>query len=265
MGEIVGEVDLTIVLLYTFWGFFFYLVYYLQKESRREGYPLESDETGRIEEAGVIFMPDPKTYLMPHGHGEVEKPDGKREERPLNLKPLRVWSGAPKEPTGNPMLDGVGPAAYAERADVPDLTAEGHVKIVPLRTAPDFALSAKSKSPIGYAAMGCDGAVGGTVTDLWVDLSERIIRFYEVQLEGDPEARVLVPMHFGIVRRWRGAQRRLYVHAITGPQFADVPRTKSDSEITLLEEDKIFGYFGGGLMYATEKRRKPSNVLLRYD
>lgn len=263
MGEIVGAVDLTTVLLYTFWAFFFYLVYYLQKESRREGYPLESDETGKIENTGVVFMPDPKTYLMPHGHGEVVKPDGKREERPLHLKRLRVWGGAPNEPTGNPMLDGVGPAAYAERADVPDLTAEGHVKIVPLRIVPGFFLAAKDVSPVGLKVMGCDGEVGGTVSDVWVDLAERIIRFYEVQLPGDEDDRVLVPMHFGVFKGWRD-KKRLYVHAITGAQFADVPRTKSPSQVTLLEEDKLFGYFGGGLMYATEKRRQPTNVLLRY-
>ena len=48
------------------------------------------------------------------------------------------WPGAPLEPTGNPMLDGVGPAAYALRADTPDLTFEAaSTEIVPLRVAAD--------------------------------------------------------------------------------------------------------------------------------
>ena len=47
----------------------------------------------------------------------------------------RPWPGAPLEPTGDPMLDGVGPGAYAMRADTPDLTLDGLPKIVPLRIA----------------------------------------------------------------------------------------------------------------------------------
>ncbi|MEM9223995.1 MAG: photosynthetic reaction center subunit H, partial [Pseudomonadota bacterium] len=133
MGEIVGELDTTTVLLYAFWAFFGYLCFYLQKESRREGYPLETDEWGKVKKTGVIFMPDPKTFRLPHGHGTVQKPDGIRETRELKLRALEPTSGTPYEPTGNPMLDGIGPGAYAERADVPDVTLEGEVKIVPLR------------------------------------------------------------------------------------------------------------------------------------
>ena len=33
--------------------------------------------------------------------------------------------GSPYIPTGNPLVDAVGPASYADRADVPDLTAHG--------------------------------------------------------------------------------------------------------------------------------------------
>ena len=42
------------------------------------------------------------------------------------------------------MRDGVGPAAYAERADTPDLTVDGAPKIVPLRVAPDFTRRARA-------------------------------------------------------------------------------------------------------------------------
>ena len=42
--------------------------------------------------------------------------------------------GAPFSPTGNPMTDGVGAAAWAERRDTPELDGHGKPKIVPMRT-----------------------------------------------------------------------------------------------------------------------------------
>ena len=255
IGAITAEIDLSQVLLYAFWLFFAYLIFYLQKETRREGYPLEADETGRIEDAGVIFMPEPKTFRLPHGHGEVQKPDGKRETRELKLRPMFVWGGAPKEPTGNPMLDGVGPAAYAERADIPDVTFEGKIKIVPLRVAEGFEVSVYDANPVGMDVIGCDKKVGGTITDCWVDKSEHLIRYFEVAPTGAPEGhRVLLPVPFAVVRR---RANHVYVHAITGAQFADVPKTKEPEQVTLLEEEKICGYYGGGLLYATPERQEP--------
>ncbi|MFZ9893763.1 MAG: hypothetical protein ACO3EL_00865 [Burkholderiaceae bacterium] len=47
------------------------------------------------------------------------------------------------------------------------------------------------------------------------------------------------------------------VHAILGSQFAEVPTTKRSDQVTLLEEDKIAGYFGGGRLYATPDRQEP--------
>ena len=44
-------------------------------------------------------------------------------------------------------LAGIGPGAYAERADTVDLTVEDHVKIVPLRLAPTFAPMADGPDP----------------------------------------------------------------------------------------------------------------------
>ncbi len=256
IGAITAEIDFTQVLLYAFWLFFAYLIFYLQKESRREGYPLEADETGKLEDPGFVYMPQPKTFRLPHGHGEVQKPDGKRETRELKLRPLQVWGGAPKEPTGdNPLLDGVGPGAYAERADHPDVTFEGKVKIVPIRIAEGFGLSANDPDPIGMDVVGCDNKVGGKITDAWVDKSEHLLRYYEVAPTGAKDGdRVLLPVPFAVVR---GRRRQIYVHAITGAQFADVPRTKQPEQVTLLEEEKICGYYGAGLLYATPQRTEP--------
>ena len=133
-GAITPYIDVAQVTLYAFWVFFAGLIYYLLRENKREGYPLESDRSGSIDVQGWPAVPEPKTYRLQHG-GTVSAPSGKRSAQPLAAEPTGSWGGAPLVPTGNPMLDGVGPGAWADRADVPDMDFEGHVKIVPLRLA----------------------------------------------------------------------------------------------------------------------------------
>jgi hypothetical protein len=88
----------------------------------------------------------------------------------------------PIEPTGNKLLSGVGPAAWAERADRPDLTIHGEPKIVPMRTAPEFFVEPRDPDPRRYDVVGCDGAVAGSVAELWVDKSEPQVRYLECSL-----------------------------------------------------------------------------------
>ena len=49
----------------------------------------------------------------------------------------------------------------------------------------------------------------------------------------------------------------VHVHALLASQFADVPKTKSAEQITLLEEEKITAYYGAGTLYATPDRQEP--------
>ena len=56
--------------------------------------------------------------------------------------PADGYNGSPVVPTGDPMIDGVGPAAWAEdRADHPDRTYHGEPKIVPMRVATGFSIA----------------------------------------------------------------------------------------------------------------------------
>lgn len=175
----------------------------------------------------------------------------------LKAVPVDHWNGSPLVPTGDPMVDAVGPAAYADRADVPDLTAHGEAKIIPMRVAPSFSIAAGDPDPRGLPVKACDGQVAGTIADLWVDRSEPQIRYYEVKLAGSgahrllPAALVQWP-HFGL---W--GNDHVIVKAITAAQFANVPTTKRDDRITLLEEDKIMAYYAGGQLYATPDRAEP--------
>ncbi|MBU6437489.1 MAG: photosynthetic reaction center subunit H, partial [Betaproteobacteria bacterium] len=47
-GAITGYIDVAQLVLYAFWVFFAGLIYYLHRENKREGYPLESDRSAHI-------------------------------------------------------------------------------------------------------------------------------------------------------------------------------------------------------------------------
>jgi len=255
--------DVAQVTLYVFWIFFACLIYYLRREDKREGYPLDSTALGGGVVHGFPRMPDPKTYLLRDGH-TATLPNHKNDRRDVALAPVAPWPGAPLEPTGNPMLDGVGPGSYADREDVPELNMDNVPCIVPLRLAEGTYLESRDPDPRGMKVMGADSEVGGVVTDVWVDRAEALIRYLEVEIAtavpGDAGSgplaakRVLLPLPFAKIDGRRG---RVWVNAILGSQFADVPATKSLDQVTKLEEDCIVGYYGAGTLYATPARQEP--------
>lgn len=246
--------DLAQVTLYVFWIFFACLIFYLRREDKREGYPLDSDARGGGIVHGFPRMPAPKSYLLRDGH-VATLPNHKNDRRDVALAPVAPWPGAPLEPTGNPMLDGVGPGSYANREDVPELTMENIPCIVPLRLAEGTYLESRDPDPRGMKVMGADSETGGVVTDVWVDRAEALIRYLEVEVTTPTGAkRVLLPVPFSNID---GRRRRVWVDAILGSQFADVPATKSLDQVTKLEEDRIVGYYGAGTLYATPARQEP--------
>lgn len=251
-GEIMGYIDVAQVVLYAFWIFFAGLIFYLRREDRREGFPLEDDVTGRQENNGIIFVPAPKTFALPHG-GTATAPNFKSDnKRPIKAVPVAPWSGAPLEPTGDPMVDGVGPGSWCERAEAPDRTIEGEPRIVPLRSASAFYVDEGDADPRGMKVVGADGKSGGTVVDLWVDRSETMIRYLEVEVPGQPQPRrVLLPMTFASIN---GRKRTVTVDAVLGSHFAKAPGIANPSQVTLREEDRICGFYGGGTLYATAQR-----------
>ncbi len=253
-GAITSYIDVAQLTLYAFWFFFAGLVYYLRREDKREGYPLESDRSGRVRVQGFPAIPAPKTFLLAHG-GSVSAPSGKADTRQIRATPVGPWPGAPLEPTGNPMLDGVGPAAYAERANTPDLTLEGRPKIVPLRVARDFEIEPRDPDPRGMEVVAADRRVAGTVADVWVDQSEALIRYLEVNVSTPAgPRRVLLPLNF---TRIDGGRREVKVSSIHARHFADVPALQSPDQVTLLEEDRITAYYASGHLYAEPSRMGP--------
>ena len=75
----------------------------------------------------------------------------------------------------------------------------------------------------------------------------------EVELEGGGRT-VLLPWNFA---RIHGGARVVTVQAVHAKHFANVPALRNPEQITLLEEDKICGYYGGGVLYAHPSRLEP--------
>jgi len=275
---IMDHFDLALISLYVFWLFFAALLFYLRREDRREGYPLELDTPGTYKNHGFMWIPPAKTFHLANGETR-QAPDYKADQRAIAGQPVEPWPGAPIEPTGeNPMLDGIGPAAYAERADVPDHTWHGEVKLRPLRVLTDFHVVEGDPDPRGYEVTGSDGEVGGKVVDLWVDQAEALIRYIEVEVpnaaaasaiastqaagEEDgaaakaapPTRRALLPMTLATVNR---AKQRIEVSCVLGEQFQHAPSTRASDQVTLLEEEKIQAFFGSGYLFSRPRNRNP--------
>jgi len=253
-GAFTGYIDVAQILLYIFWIFFAGLIFYLRREDKREGYPLESDQSDRDQRIliqGFPAMPEPKTFLLPHG-GSVQVPRDNGDRRKLAIEPTSRYPGSPYRPTGDGMGDGVGPASWAERAETPDLTIDGAPKIVPLRVATDYLVDRRDPDPRGMSVYGADGVSGGTVREIWVDRSEPQVRYLEVTVSGGRH--VLLPIYMAKVDRRLG---KVQVNSIMGSQFAGVPAHANPDQVTLAEEDRISAYYAGGLLYAEPSRAEP--------
>lgn len=248
-----GDFDLASLAIWGFWLFFALLVYYLQTENMREGYPLEDDTGMAKPKAGLFSLPKDKTFHLSHDRGEVTVPSGQRKDRDdLALARTSASPGSPYVPTGDPMIDGVGPAAWANRRDVPELDGHGHDKIRPMSSLDDFHVSA-GRDPRGKAVVAGDGEVVGRITDMWIDVPEALVRFLTVDLNPEGTGKIrLIPINVAKI-----GDDRVTVRSIYSTQFESVPQIKGSDSITLLEEEKIMAWYAGGRLYADPKRTDP--------
>ncbi len=264
IGSLTQYVDVAQLALYAFWIFFFGLVIYLRREDKREGYPLESDRTERAPRVRVVGFPPPpppKTFRMPHGEAQRQAPHTEAGDGTGALPGTTMFPfpGEPLRPSGDPMRESLGPASYPQRDDEPDLRLEGDPKVVPMRVATEFSVTAGDPDPRGMDVVGADGVHAGRVSDLWVDRAEPRILYFEVELKGQADdigeaRRVLLPVGFAKIHAGRG---RIRVVSIRSDQFAHVPATQSPDRITRREEDRISAYFGSGHLYAEPSRQEP--------
>ncbi len=247
-----GSIDIAQIVLYAFWLFFAGLIFYLHRENKREGYPLETERPAgsRLTVRGFPEVPGTKTYLN-HDGQTFTVPSTRNDRADAPVAPSAQWPGSPFLPIGDPMLDGVGPASYADRADLPEVGINGNRIMLPLRLALHHSLAKEGPQPIGMTVLGTDGAVAGKVVDAWIDEAESIVRYLEVDIGART---VLLPMAMCRVRTRANVVK---VASITAAQFAGVPALRQPDQVTKLEEDKISGYFAGGHLYATPQRMGP--------
>jgi len=251
-GAITQHIDVAQAVLYAFFLFFAGLIIYLRVEDRREGYPLECEATGKKGDRNSLFIPKPKIFRRADGR-TILAPAFDEDTRPINAVKAAPFPGAPLEPTGDPLLAGVGPGAYALRSDETEKTHDGRDLLAPLRVATNFAVASEGPNPIGFAVLGADKIRGGVVTDVWVDRSESLLRYYEVSPK-DGGAPFLLPANFANVD---GRSEVVRVEAVLGEQFAKTPKTRHPDKVTLLEEEKITAFYGAGTLYATAQRAEP--------
>lgn len=250
---LIEHYDLAFIALYAFWLCFALLILYLRNEDRREGFPLVHETMQGLK---VVFPKGgtrPKTWLTPHG---LHTPGNQEPDMTGKLVASRGTPGSPYLAAGNPLQDGVGTAAYALRADVPDMTFDEQLpKIVPLRLAPEYHVAEEDFDPRGWPMLAADGQVVGTIADLWVDRSDVILRYVDVAVPVAGGTRqVIIPI--GLVN-FDERRRRALTSSVTGEQFREAPAIANAEQITLREEDRVSAYFAGGYLYATPNRAEP--------
>jgi photosynthetic reaction center H subunit len=86
-------------------------------------------------------------------------------------------------------------------------------------------------------------------------MAEYLMRYMEVEVPVAGGSRmVMLPTNFSTMDVER---KRIHVKSIFAGQFAAVPGLRDPDVVTLLEEDKIMGYYGGGTLYADRRRQEP--------
>ena len=90
-----GNFDLASLSIWLFWIFFALLIFYIQRENMREGYPLENDDGSEAANQGPFPLPDAKTFELPHSRGEVTVPNANGEGRSVAVEQTSVANGYP--------------------------------------------------------------------------------------------------------------------------------------------------------------------------
>lgn len=254
---IVGGLDVAELVFYIFFLFFLGLVIYLRREDRREGYPLEEEDTGLLLAGeSAVQRANPKAFLLPGGRSVSPELDRRREPVAIPGTQRAPWSGSPLDPVGNPLTAGVGPGAFVStREDAPERDRHGNPRILPIGLASGFRILEGEPDPRGWPVYGSDGLSAGTVSDVWVDTGDHLVRYLAVDVDGDGDARsVLMPITQCSVKRGEGV---VVCDSLPASDFAGAPRTASPTQVTKLEEDRITAYFGAGYLYGTPDGAEP--------
>lgn len=242
LGAITADIDVPQLVLGAFFLFFFGLIYHLRQEDKREGYPAIDTETAR-ERPGFPPLPAAKTFHLLNG-GTVTTPRIDPPE-PLAARPLHWAPGSPITATGDPLLEGIGPAAFVLRREEPLIYGENHIQVLPMRAIRGWEVFEGATDPRGMDVVSADDVVVGRISDLWVDRSVKIMRYLEVDLMAGSR-RALIPIYYADIKKRR---RRIRVKALRAKQFENVPSLREPERITAREEDRVNAYYAGAAFY----------------
>jgi photosynthetic reaction center H subunit len=244
IGAITDHLDFAQVLVVVFFIFFVGLILHLRQEDKREGYPLK-DPAGGPDEVGFPDLPTAKIFRLQEG-GEVAAPHPDPQRR-LAARRLHPDPGSPLVPTGDPLADGVGPAAWALRKPSPMIFSPGVPQMAPLRLLEGFSILPRDPDPRGMIVVASDGVQVGVVEDVWFDRGVKIVRYLEIALdENARQERVLAPIYDCDIK---ARSRRVKISAAPAARFADAPRLSDPNQITAREEDQVSAFFAGAEFY----------------
>ncbi len=253
-GQISNQLDIPTLAFWVFALFFLGLVAWLQRESKREGYPLRASPfTTELIEG---FPPQPvgtRTYILNEG-GTTEAPHH-YAQAPVSARPLYQFDGTPFYPLGNPLLAGIGPGSWVMKKDEIALTERGDKLLEPLRVMEGWSIQREDADPRGMAVFDWRWNHVGQVADVWIDRGIKIIRMLEVEVHDSIRVgRVLVPVLHTEIRE---KSRRVRVTSLWAHQFADVPMPASADEITGPEEERLNAYYSAGFFYRADPMTFP--------
>ena len=257
-GAITQQIDVAQLAVIIFFLFFLGLVFYLRREDKREGYPLDEPRP-RLHRTPLVGFPErppAKTLYLMEG-GTTELPHYFAPP-PVEGRYTDSFGGASIEPVGNPLLSGLGPATWVMRVDEPLRLADGELQVIPMRGRDEWHVREGEADPRGMAVFDARWQPVGTVVDFWVDRSAKFLRYLEVQL-GDrakSDRRVLLPIFYADIKL---KAREIRVPALRSWQFAEIPALAKPDIITSREEDQVNAYYAGGLFHgATAAMRAQS-------
>lgn len=243
-GALTGHLDAVQILVALFFLFFAGLIFYLRREDKREGYPLWDVSPQNVPIEGFPAMPPTKVYLLMEG-GTTTMPH-RFAPSATRAIPAEGYFGAPLIPIGDAMLAEVGPGAYPMRKTTP-LMDSGHPQVQPMRVAHGWDVAKGDADPRGMKVFDGGKTEVGTVVDLWVDRGVKILRYLEVELNGDVQSpRILVPIFRTDVREKR---RIVIIQTMLAGHVRLAPRLADPDVVSAREEDQVNAYFSAAHMY----------------
>jgi photosynthetic reaction center H subunit len=242
-GSLTYDIDLVQVMLVAFAFFFGGLVIYLRREDKREGYPLLSRQSGRTPVLGWPSPPPAKTYRLIDGDTAQMPHD--YPQAPIETLPI-PRNGAPIATQGDLLRAGIGAGAYTLRSDEPMRTLNGDLLLKPLRDAPEWSVWPGDMDPRGCRVLGSNFRVVGSVSDIWVDRAAKILRYFEVTLDGEDRT-IIVPIFHTSINQ---IEREIRIIPLKPEQLTLVPRLSQPNLMTAREEDRLNAFYAGATLYA---------------